>query len=99
VPPVKEGTALDAEREIALAGGFTFFRSSDGKFYTTDPNAPQTLQEALARRSVPYTPETHPDAFNANREPRKGFLGFMQTSMILQTAAGQGLLEILFLAG
>jgi hypothetical protein len=68
---------LDAERAIALAGGFTFFRSSDGKFYTTDPNAPQTLQEALARRSVPYTPETHPDAFNANGEPRKGFLGFM----------------------
>jgi hypothetical protein len=76
-PPVKKGTALDAEREIALAGGFTFFRSSDGKFYTTDPNAPQALQEALARRSVPYTPESHPDAFNANGEPRKGFLGFM----------------------
>jgi hypothetical protein len=71
------GTALDAERKIALAGGFTFFRSSDGKFYTTDPNAPQTLQDALARRSVPYTPETHPNAFNANGEPLKGFLGFM----------------------
>jgi hypothetical protein len=76
-PPVKKGTALDAERAIALAGGFTFFRSSDGKFYTTDPNAPQTLQEALARRSVPYTPKTHPNAFNANGEPLKGFLGFM----------------------
>jgi hypothetical protein len=71
------GTALDAERKIALAGGFTFFRSSDGKFYTTDPNAPQTLQDALARRSVPYTPKTHPNAFNANGEPLKGFLGFM----------------------
>jgi hypothetical protein len=77
-PPVKKGTALDAERAIALAGGFTFFISSDGKFYTTDPNAPQTLQDALARRRVPYTPETHPDAFNANNEPRKGFLGFME---------------------
>jgi hypothetical protein len=76
-PPVKKGTALDAERAIALAGGFTFFRSRDGKFYTTDPNAPQTLQDALARRSVPYTPETHPNAFNANGEPLKGFLGFM----------------------
>jgi hypothetical protein len=71
------GTALDEERKIALAGGFTFFISSDGKFYTTDPNAPQTLQDALARRRVPYTPESHPDAFNANGEPRKGFLGFM----------------------
>jgi hypothetical protein len=72
------GTALDEERKIALAGGFTFFISSDGKFYTTDPNAPQTLQDALARRRVPYTPESHPDAFNANNEPRKGFLGFME---------------------
>jgi hypothetical protein len=67
-PPVKKGTALDAERKIALAGGFTFFQSSsDGKFYTTDPNAPQELQDALARRSVPYTPKTHPNAFNARR--------------------------------
>ncbi len=68
---------MDAERKTALAGGYKFFKSSDGKFYTTDPNAPQTLQDALARRSVQYTPETHPDAFNANGEPRKGFLGFM----------------------
>jgi hypothetical protein len=70
------GTALDTERKTALAGGYKFFKSSDGKFYTTDPNAPQTLQDALARRSVQYTPESHPDAFNANGEPRKGFLGF-----------------------
>jgi hypothetical protein len=67
------GTALDAERKIALAGGFTFFRSSDGKFYTTDPNAPQTLQDALARRSVPYTPEAHPNAFNANVNHGRAF--------------------------
>jgi hypothetical protein len=76
VSPVKKGTALDAEREIALAGGHTFFRSSDGKFYTTDPNASKELQDALAQRSVAYTPEANPKAFNADGTPRGGIFGF-----------------------
>jgi hypothetical protein len=76
VSPVKKGTALDAEREIALAGGYSYFKSSDGKFYTTDPNAPKELQDALAQRSVAYTPEANPKAFNADGTPRGGIFGF-----------------------
>jgi hypothetical protein len=75
-PPVKKVTALDAEREIALAGGFSYFKSSDGKFYTTDPNAPKELQDALAQRSVAYTPKANPTAFNADGTPRGGIFGF-----------------------
>jgi hypothetical protein len=75
-PPVKKGTALDAERKIALAGGHSYFKSSDGKFYTTDPNAPKELQDALAQRSVAYTPEANPKAFNADGTPRGGIFGF-----------------------
>jgi hypothetical protein len=70
------GTALDTERKTALAGGFTFFKSSDGKFYTTDPKAPKELQDALAQRSVAYTPEANPKAFNADGTPRGGIFGF-----------------------
>jgi hypothetical protein len=67
---------LDAERKIALAGGHSYFKSSDGKFYTTDPNAPKELQDALAQRSVAYTPEANPKAFNADGTPRGGIFGF-----------------------
>jgi hypothetical protein len=76
VSPVKKRTALDAEREIALAGGYSYFKSSDGKFYTTDPNAPKELQDALAQRSVAYTPEANPKAFNADGTPRGGIFGY-----------------------
>jgi hypothetical protein len=75
-PPVKKVTALDAERKIALAGGHSYFKSSDGKFYTTDPNAPKELQDALAQRSVAYTPEANPKAFNADGTPRGGIFGY-----------------------
>jgi hypothetical protein len=75
-PPVKKGTALDAERKIALAGGHSYFKSADGKFYTTDPNASKELQDALAQRSVAYTPEANPKAFNADGTPRGGIFGF-----------------------
>jgi hypothetical protein len=75
-PPVKKVTALDAEREIALAGGYSYFKSSDGKFYTTDPNASKELQDALAQRSVAYTPEANPKAFNADGTPRGGIFGY-----------------------
>jgi hypothetical protein len=70
------GTALDIERKKALAGGHSYFKSSDGKFYTTDPNAPKELQDALAQRSVAYTPEANPKAFNADGTPRGGIFGF-----------------------
>jgi hypothetical protein len=70
------GTALDIERKKALAGGHSYFKSSDGKFYTTDPNAPKELQDALAQRSVAYTPEANPTAFNADGTPRGGIFGF-----------------------
>jgi hypothetical protein len=76
VSPGKKGNALDAERKIALAGGHSYFKSSDGKFYTTDPNAPKELQDALAQRSVAYTPEANPKAFNADGTPRGGIFGF-----------------------
>jgi hypothetical protein len=76
VSPVKKGSALDAEREIALAGGYSYFKSSDGKFYTTDPNASKELQDALAQRSVAYTPEANPKAFNADGTPRGGIFGY-----------------------
>jgi hypothetical protein len=76
VSPVKKGTALEAERKIALAGGHSYFKSSDGKFYTTDPNAPKELQDALAQRSVAYTPEANPKAFNADGTPRGGIFGY-----------------------
>jgi hypothetical protein len=72
----KKGSALDAEREIALAGGYSYFKSSDGKFYTTDPNASKELQDALAQRSVAYTPEANPKAFNADGTPRGGIFGY-----------------------
>jgi hypothetical protein len=75
-PPVKKVTALDAERKIALAGGHSYFKSSDGKFYTTDPNAPKELQDALAQRSVAYTPGANPKAFNADGTPRGGIFGY-----------------------
>jgi hypothetical protein len=75
-PPVKKGTALDAERKIALAGGHSYFKSADGKFYTTDPNASKELQDALAQRSVAYTPEANPKAFNADGTPRGGIFGY-----------------------
>jgi hypothetical protein len=42
------GTALDTERKTALAGGYKFFKSSDGKFYTTDPNAPQRTSRCIS---------------------------------------------------
>jgi hypothetical protein len=67
---------LDAERKIALAGEHSYFKSSDGKFYTTDPNAPKELQDALAQRSVAYTPEANPKAFNADGTPRGGIFGY-----------------------
>ena len=70
------GTALDIERKKALAGGHSYFKSSDGKFYTTDPKAPKELQDALAQRSVAYTPEANPNAFNADGTPRGGIFGF-----------------------
>jgi hypothetical protein len=75
-PPVKKGTALDTERKTALAGGYKFFKSSDGKFYTTDPNASKELQDALAQRSVAYTPKANPKAFNADGTPRGGIFGY-----------------------
>jgi hypothetical protein len=70
------GTALDIERKKALDGGYSYFKSSDGKFYTTDPNASKELQAALAQRSVAYTPEANPTAFNADGTPRGGIFGF-----------------------
>jgi hypothetical protein len=70
------GTALDTERKTALAGGYKFFKSSDGKFYTTDPNASKELQDALAQRSVAYTPKANPKAFNADGTPRGGIFGY-----------------------
>jgi hypothetical protein len=75
-PPVIKSDILDAERKIALAGGHSYFKSSDGKFYTTDPNASKELQDALAQRSVAYTPEANPKAFNADGTPRGGIFGF-----------------------
>jgi hypothetical protein len=55
------GTALDIERKKALDGGYSYFKSSDGKFYTTDPNASKELQDALAQRSVAIYSRSKPN--------------------------------------